>query len=57
VVGRIPASSPAVLAGEAAGERPGFARAPFAYSLAAGRGPEGGHGGSRRRPPLEALLR
>jgi hypothetical protein len=32
-------------------------RARFGCLLAAGRGPAGGHGGSQRRPPLEALLR
>jgi hypothetical protein len=46
--GRIPASSPVVLAGKVAGEGLGFTRARFGHLLAAGRWPEGLGGGVRR---------
>jgi hypothetical protein len=55
--GRIPATSLAALGGEVAGEGLGVTRERFVCLHAAGRGSAGGHGGRRRRRPLEALLR
>jgi hypothetical protein len=55
--GRIPATSPAALAGEAAGEGLGVAGNRLGCLLTAERRPAVGCGGGWRRPPLRALLR
>jgi hypothetical protein len=52
---RISARPAAGMAGGVAGEGLGFTRDRFVCLHAAGRGPAGGHGGDRRRWPLEAL--
>jgi hypothetical protein len=54
---RIPATSPAVLAGGAAGEGLGVSGNRLGGLLTAKRRPAAGCGGGRRRPTLGALLR
>jgi hypothetical protein len=55
--GRNPATSPAVLAGEAVGEGLGSTRVRFGCLLAVERGPATPVGGAGRWAPLGALLR
>jgi hypothetical protein len=54
---RNPASSPAFLAREAAGDGLGFTGARSGCLFAAGPVPAGGHDGGRWRAPLKVLLR